>query len=155
MAYADGIIYVAVGNMYIDVTPSTYTPGDISQTSGEMVAIDAGTGKILWDKKFPALDIGAATVVNDLVFTGTLDGKIYALKRDTGDIVRTLEGAPGINGWAAVSKDTIVMLGGSNGNPAVVAFKLGAPQPSAVPSPTASSMASPSLTPTPSASTTP
>ncbi len=155
MAYADGVIYVAVDNMYIDVTPSTYTPGDISKTSGEMVAIQAATGKILWDKKFPALDIGAATVINDLVFTATLDGKIYALKRDTGDIVRTLDGAPGINGWAAVSQDTIVMLGGSNGNPAVVAFKLGAPQPSAVPSPTAPSAASPSSAPTPSASATP
>ena len=56
-------------------------------TTGEVVAIDATTGRVVWDTKVPGDPLGGATVVNDLVFTALLDGNVVALDRDTGKIV--------------------------------------------------------------------
>ena len=58
------------------------------------------------DDRGPGDPLGAATVVNDLVFTALLDGTILALDRDDGEIVctRTTPGG-GINGWMAVADD--------------------------------------------------
>jgi outer membrane protein assembly factor BamB len=124
MAFAEGTIYVPVNNMYADVTPTDYFEGNFSNATGELVAIQADTGKVLWDKKFDSMAIGTATVVNDLVFTATASGTIYALKRDRGEDVWTYNAPPGVNGWPAVSGDTIVFLGGKDNLPALMAFKL-------------------------------
>lgn len=124
MAFAEGIVYVPVNNMYADITPTDYFEGNFSNATGELVAIQADTGKVLWDKKFDSMAIGAATVVNDLVFTATASGMIYALKRSTGEEIWTYSVPPGVNGWPAVSGDTIVFLGGKDGSPALMAFKL-------------------------------
>lgn len=53
--------------------------------SGELVAINVSTGNILWSKLFDSVNVGAATVVNDLVFTATFDGTIYGFKTTTGE----------------------------------------------------------------------
>lgn len=124
MAFADGTVYVPVNNMYADITPADYFVGNFSAATGELVAIQADTGKILWDKEFDSMAIGTATVVNDLVFTATASGTIYALKRDTGEEVWTYKAPPGVNGWPAVSGDTIVFLAGKDESPALMAFSL-------------------------------
>ena len=46
-------------------------------------AVDAASGKVLWQHKLPSMDFGAATVANDVVFTSTYAGTIYAF--DTAD----------------------------------------------------------------------
>jgi outer membrane protein assembly factor BamB len=125
MAFADGTVYVSVIDMYADYTPSSSTDEDVFKATGELVAIQADNGKILWDKNLDTMNIGAATVVNDLVFTATLSGKIYAFKRHDGGQVWTYQSSPGVNGWSAVSGDTIVFLAGQNDKPHLVAFKLG------------------------------
>lgn len=124
MAFADGIIYVPVNNMYADITSTDYFVGNFSNATGELVAIQADTGKILWDKKFDSMAIGTATVVNDLVFTATASGTIYALKRDTGEEVWIYKAPPGVDGWPAVSGDTIIFLAGKDKSPALMAFSL-------------------------------
>jgi len=43
----------------------------ISKATGEMVAINQDTGKILWADQLPSSPYGAATVTNDVVFTTT------------------------------------------------------------------------------------
>ena len=50
---------------------------------GEVVAVDARTGKVKWSQKLPGNPLGGATVVNDLVFTALIDGTVLALDRDT------------------------------------------------------------------------
>ncbi|MFM8409836.1 MAG: PQQ-binding-like beta-propeller repeat protein [Alphaproteobacteria bacterium] len=109
-AHADGIVYCAVIN-----APSTYFPNrpgyfgsDIGTNDGQVVAIDASTGAILWDVFVPGDPFGGATVVNDLVLTGTFQGQILALDRATGRTVWTWEAPGGINGWPAVARDTIL-----------------------------------------------
>ena len=124
MAAAGGVIYVASSDNYADVTSTTYTDADVSEGTGLMTAIQVETGRILWQKDLDTLNIGAATVINDLVFLGTLGGQFMALDRSTGEEVRVYESVPGINGWAAVSGDTIIALAGIDGSPALVAFKL-------------------------------
>lgn len=108
-AAADGVVYVATLN-----APSTYEPnreenigGDVGTMDGEVVAIDAATGRILWDTVVPGDPTGGATVVNDLVLTATLQGQMLALDRATGAIVWTRDAPAGINGWPAVADDLI------------------------------------------------
>ncbi len=49
------------------------------------MAIDTASGKPLWRHELDSLCLGAATIVNDLVFTSTYNGKIYAYSRKTGE----------------------------------------------------------------------
>jgi glucose dehydrogenase len=128
MAYSDGIVYVPVVNMEVEYTPTEFVVKsfNLGSATGELVAIDAITGKIMWNKTFPSMNVGSATVVNDLVFTSTLDGKIYAFNKKTGDKVWEYAAKGGINGWPAVKGDTIIFPVGMGKNPALVAFKLGA-----------------------------
>jgi glucose dehydrogenase len=127
MAYSDGIIYVPVINMVVEYTPSEFVLSSFSfaGATGELVAIDAATGKILWDNKFDSLNVGAATVVNDLVFTATFDGKIYAFNNKTGEKVWEYQAPGGINGWPAVKGDTIIFPVGMGKTPELIAFKIG------------------------------
>lgn len=129
MAYADGVVYVPVVNLAGDYTTSSYTPHPMSEGSGELVAIEVDTGKILWDKTFKSIDIGGATVVNDLVFTSTFDGMVYAFERDTGEQVWNYRAPGGVSAWPAFAGDTMVLPVGNGAVPALIAFKLGATAP--------------------------
>ena len=75
------------------------------------MAIEANSGKVLWDRKLDSINVGGATVVNDLVFTGTFYGTIYAFDAVTGEEVWYFTEAAGIYAWPAVAGDTIVCPG--------------------------------------------
>ncbi len=124
MAYAFGMIYVPVINMYADVTPSSLTPQNFLDATGELTALDASSGKIVWERHLPSACIGGATVVNDLVFTGTFDGNLTAYDRATGEEVWRFQGTPGITGWAAASGPVIVTVGAINGTSSLLGFGL-------------------------------
>ncbi len=128
MAYSDGVVYVPVVDMTVEYTPSGFVikSFNLGAGRGELVAVEAATGKILWTKKFDSLNVGAATVVNDLVFTSTFNGKIYAFNKKTGQQVWTYQAPGGINGWPAVAGDTILFPVGLGKNPVLLAFKVGA-----------------------------
>lgn len=109
-AAADGVVYVAVINAPTTLQPDRpgYFGSDIGTMPGEVVAIDAATGAILWDVEVPGDPFGGATVVNDLVLTGTYQGDLFAFDRATGEQVWTWAAPGGTNGWPAVAGDTIV-----------------------------------------------
>jgi outer membrane protein assembly factor BamB len=94
--------------------------------TSEVVALDAATGAVKWSRKLPAPGFGAATVVNDLVFTATYDGIIYALSRADGSVVWRFQAPGGINAWPAVSGDVIVWPVGLGRNPVLMTLKLDA-----------------------------
>ena len=52
--------------------------------TGEVVAVDEATGKIVWDDKLPSSAYGAATIANNVVFTTTYNGTLYAFNASTG-----------------------------------------------------------------------
>ena len=55
----------------------------------------------------------------------TFNGKIYAFNRTTGEQVFEYAAPGGINGWPAVSGDTIVFPVGVGNTPILLAFKIG------------------------------
>jgi outer membrane protein assembly factor BamB len=137
-AYADGTLYFLTENLPTPYTATAWRSDDASQTvqnhegrtpldkgTSELVAIDARTGTIRWSHRFSQIGFGAATVVNDLVFTATYDGTVYALRRSDGSVAWSGNLGAGIISWPAVAGDTIVWPAGLGRDPGLVALKLG------------------------------
>jgi glucose dehydrogenase len=127
VAVADGIVYSGVVNAPSRVVPdkTDFLGGArLGVLPGEVVATEAATGRVVWDTQIDGDPLGGTLVMGDLVLTGTYQGKIYALDRATGRIVRTLDAPGGINGWPAATRDTIVWPVGLAQPPALVAYRL-------------------------------
>ena len=75
--------------------------------------------------KIQVLDDVQTIVVNDLVFTASLDGILYAMTRSDGRVVWKYQAPGGTNAWPAISGDTIVWPIGLGDKPLVLALKLG------------------------------
>jgi hypothetical protein len=95
----------------------------LTQGKGELVAIDINTGNILWNKVFDSINVGSATVVNDVVFTATYDGMVYGFEAETGDQLFNFTAPAGINGWPAVAGDTIIWPAGVGINASLIAIR--------------------------------
>jgi len=76
---------------------------------GGLTAVDATTGKVLWQHNLPSMDLGAATVANDVVFTSTYAGTVYAFDTQTGKALWTTKAPAGINSFPAVDGDTLLV----------------------------------------------
>lgn len=83
------------------------------------------TGKVLWKHDFDRVAFGGVTVVNDLLFTATLDGMIYALSRQDGSVVWQWQAPGGTNAWPAVVGDTILWPIGLGDQPEMILLRLG------------------------------
>jgi outer membrane protein assembly factor BamB len=132
MAVADGVVYVPVANL-ASVWQTRNTglgSANFGGGTGEMLALDLATGRVLWDTKLPQMADGNATVVNDLVFTTTFDGRVVAFARKTGKIVWDQKLPAFTNAPVAVVGDTLVTAasfpGGKGQTTEVIAFRLGA-----------------------------
>lgn len=81
-------IYAAVSDMY-NVTYSLVPSGQ-QITWGSWSALDVATGKILWQTADPtvgAIDMGAVSVANGVMYAGSGSGQVYALDTITGNIL--------------------------------------------------------------------
>jgi outer membrane protein assembly factor BamB len=125
-AAADGVVYVATVNAPSTLPPDkpSYFGGQLGTHDGEVVAIRARTGKVVWDTKVPGDPLGGATVVNDLVLTALLDGTVVALERGTGAIVWKYQARGTINGWLAAVGDTLYIPVGGAKPPQLLALGL-------------------------------
>jgi outer membrane protein assembly factor BamB len=98
--------------------------------TGVMVAIDQDTGKIKWQHKFTSPPYGAATVSNDLVWTTTYNGILWALNKTTGAAVWHEKLPAGTNAPLAIDGDYVLTGAGfpeGKGQSAMfIAYKLGA-----------------------------
>jgi glucose dehydrogenase len=137
MAYADGTVYALTANLpspYEATAHDAQKPEEaLNESEGgtllqngtaEIDAIDAATGKILWTTPFDKTAFGGVTVVNDLLFTATLDGMIYALSREDGSIVWQYQAPGGTNAWPAVADDTLLWPIGIGDSPMLLALRL-------------------------------
>jgi outer membrane protein assembly factor BamB len=111
-AYADNAVYVALFENTRTVTPSKDVSAPLTEGPGKVVALDATTGSILWDTDLPSGALGGATVVNDLVFTGGLDGRIRAYNTADGTLAWSMQTAAGINAPLAISGDYLYVPAG-------------------------------------------
>jgi outer membrane protein assembly factor BamB len=137
MAYADDTIYALTANLPSPYNATAYdadTPEQalnrseggtlLENGTAELVALAASTGEILWNYEFDRVAFGGVTVVNDLVFTATLDGMIYALSRADGTVVWQWQAPGGTNAWPAVSGESIVWPFGLGDSPSIITLSL-------------------------------
>jgi alcohol dehydrogenase (cytochrome c) len=128
--------FAAVNDLALPATPVDYTGsattvlGDIAKATGEMVAVNQDTGTVDWDTLLPSSPYGAATVTNDVVFTTTSYGDLYALDATTGTILRKTPMSAGSNAPVAVDGDYVIAGAGAALPPKqrdmIIAYKLGA-----------------------------
>jgi glucose dehydrogenase len=128
--------FAAVNDLALPATPAGYTGSeatviaDIGKATGEMVAVSQDTGTVDWDTLLPSSPYGAATVTNDVVFTTTIHGDLYALNATTGAILLKTPMSAGSNAPVAVDGDYVIAGAGAALPPAqqnmIIAYKLGA-----------------------------
>ena len=114
LAYADGLVFAPVYNLasYYNATGMDRSKLDISKATGQLVALDVSTGEIVWDNELTTGILGAATVINDLVFTGGMDGIVRGFRTDDGTQVFSYQTSSGLNAPLSVSGDTIYVPAG-------------------------------------------
>lgn len=135
MAVAANTIYVSTLDLKLEFTKTSQIDGVAPKhvtATGEIEALNLSTGKVEWDTKVSQLPLGAMTVVNDLVFTTLIDGRLIALNRSTGAIVYRAKVPDSTNAGIAVAGNTIIVPAGgpsssvsANTLPQVVAYRLG------------------------------
>ena len=115
MALAGGTVFAPWVDLCFKGTASNgYVGGlDISKGKGGLAAINASTGAIEWKHSYPTLDVGAATVANDVVFTETYSGTIYAYNAKTGAVLWTKKAPNGINSFPAITKTMLIVGAGA------------------------------------------
>jgi outer membrane protein assembly factor BamB len=128
MASNGSTVFAPVVNLPATFSAQSGHPNEGPEESGELVALDVATGKVKWTHQFSAPAFGAATVVNDLVFVATVDGKLYAFNSGTGAIVWESELPAGTISGPAVEGNTLVIGAGKpseSQEAALVAYRLG------------------------------
>ena len=123
---ADGVVYAAVLNAPATLSPdeTAYFGAMLGQVDGEVVAIDAADGRVLWSTRVAGDPLGGTAVVGDLVVTTLLDGTLVALARDDGEVVWNGALGGGTNGWLAALDDRLVVPVGNGDPPSLVALGL-------------------------------
>ncbi len=128
MATNGSTIFVPVVNHSVTFNKQEEQQENGSLT-GELVALDANTGAVKWYHPFSSAAFGAATVVNDLVFTTAFEGKLFAFDAENGSVVWERQLPAGSNTGVAVSGDTVIAPAGTpvaEGQTAeMVAYRLG------------------------------
>jgi alcohol dehydrogenase (cytochrome c) len=108
MADARSVLYVP----WIDLCFKGSATGLVGggKAGSGLAAVDNATGAVRWKDTLEGVDSGAATVADDVVFTSTTDGTIYALSTETGSTLWQTKAPSGINSFPAVTR-TMLILG--------------------------------------------
>ncbi|MDX6601280.1 MAG: quinohemoprotein ethanol dehydrogenase [Solirubrobacterales bacterium] len=123
MSTDGSLVFVPVVN-----SPVTILSGAEKQepgtASGEIVALDAATGKLKWKEELASPAFGATTAVNDLVFATTYEGSLSAFDAKTGQVVWRESLPAGTNSGVMAEGDTLIAPAGvaaAAGQKAVIA----------------------------------
>jgi outer membrane protein assembly factor BamB len=111
MATNGSTVFVPVVNHSVTYTNQT-EPQESGPSTGELVALDTATGAVRWDRNLPASAYGAATAVNDLVFTTTFEGRLYAFNAKNGATVWESQLPAGTNAGVAVDGGALIAPAG-------------------------------------------
>jgi alcohol dehydrogenase (cytochrome c) len=125
-------VYAAVNNQAEVITGQgaggVRIPGGSDHGTGDLVAVDEATGKVEWDVNLPASPYGAATLVNDVVFTTTINGTLYAFDARTGKRLWQTALSAGTIAPIGISGDTLIaaptLALAASERPQLVAFRL-------------------------------
>jgi alcohol dehydrogenase (cytochrome c) len=127
-------MFAAVNNLAVPMSVKGVTESSkafeasIPKATGEMIAVNQDTGKIEWDDKLPSSPYGAATVTNNVVFTTTYNGHLYAFNATTGAILLNTPLSAGSNAPVAIDGDYVITGAAVplSGQALIIAYKLGA-----------------------------
>jgi glucose dehydrogenase len=125
-ASAHGTVFVAALNAPDTLSPNQteYFGGKTGTMPGDVVAMNARTGRIKWDTQVPGDPTGGVTLVNNVVLTATLQGTILGLSMSSGRILWKLQAPGGIDGWMSVAGKTIIVPVGFATPPTILALRL-------------------------------
>jgi outer membrane protein assembly factor BamB len=116
MASADGHLYVPVVDLCMRGSAIGYESlarvNVVRRGRGELVALDAATGRNVWTLHLPQPDFGCATVANGVVFTATLDGKVYGVDSGDGRVLWSASLRAGVNACPALASKTLLVGAG-------------------------------------------
>jgi outer membrane protein assembly factor BamB len=139
-------VYAAVNNLAVRFKGQSDAEGEfpagIAGGTGDLVAVNEATGNITWDDKLPSSPYGAVTQTNDVLFTTTFNGSLYAFESSTGKELWKTALSAGTNAPVAVVGDTVITAGSfplAPGQKAlIIAYRLGATGtlPTSTPAPT-------------------
>jgi outer membrane protein assembly factor BamB len=128
MATDGKTVFVPVVNHPLTITSGAEI-GEGGTMSGELVALDAATGKVKWKHELPGAAFGAPVVVNDVVFVASSDGSLFGLDAKSGGELWVQSLPAGINAGLVASGDTLLAPAGLTAaegqTPALVAYRLG------------------------------
>lgn len=128
MATDGKLLYVPVVNHSMTVISGSEVTEE-SEATGEVVALDVNSGKIVWKANLPSPAYGATIVVNDVVFATEAEGTLHAFKADSGGELWQAALPAGTNAGVMVSGDTVLAPAGlplAEGQLSkLVAFRLG------------------------------
>jgi outer membrane protein assembly factor BamB len=128
--------FAAVNNLAVPITvkglAESYTAyqASVAKGTGEMIAVNQNTGKIEWNDRLPSSPYGAATITNNVVFSTTFNGDLYAFNAATGAILLKTPLSAGTNAPVTVDGDYVI-VGAANAlakgqRPLIIAYELGA-----------------------------
>lgn len=115
MAYADGRLFVPVVDLCVEGSAVGFEPLegiDPTGGTGRLYALDAETGRPLWQRRFVDPLFACATVAGDVVFTATFDGWAYGLHVEDGRTMWRARLRAGINACPAVAGDMLLVGAG-------------------------------------------
>ena len=96
--------------------------------TSRFVALDAKTGVTIWERRLPSPALGCATIANDVVFTATSAGVIYAFSTKDGRLLWHATLPAGVDACPALVGDLLVVGAGvlkaGRGRPELAAFGL-------------------------------
>ena len=132
LGFSNGIVYAPIFNMHSVYTGAGLdrTSIDITKATGQLVALRADNGSIIWDVPIPSGQLAGATVVNDVVFTAGLDGVVRAYGAADGSPLWTYQASAGVNAPLAVSGDYLLVPAGG---PMIASSDTASPAPQAAP----------------------
>lgn len=115
-----------VGPIAVDGRTAYVPTGDGRQ--GFLVALDLSDGTAKWKHGFQSSLSGPALVTNDVVFTTSADGEVFALDAKSGRKLWRDKTSSAIEGGLTVASSTLLVRAGSTGSnpgPELVAYRLG------------------------------
>jgi len=126
--------FAAVNNLAVPLTVKGVTESSqafraaIPRATGEMIAVNQDTGKVEWDDHLPSSPYGAAAVTNNVVFTTTYSGHLYAFNAATGSILLNRPLSAGSNAPVTIDGDYVITGAAVplSGQALIIAYKLGA-----------------------------
>ena len=116
MAYADGRLFVPVVDLCSResaVSSKSAFARPPAQGKGSVYALDASTGKTVWQRQLGSAPFGCATVARDAVIVPTYDGRVVAFAAADGRTLWHTQLRAGNNSCPAVGKDVLVVAGGA------------------------------------------